>query len=98
MCSNNGSSLHVNYTYLMESEPILAYWLADAPVDMLENLNEAATRHTISLFPAYKDIKSEIHVRITDLPIVDSLRDLRRSHLNCLIQVCGVVTRRSVRR
>ena len=28
------------------------------------------------------EIKDEIHVRIRDLPIVDTLRDLRQTHLN----------------
>ena len=95
MCSANLSSLTVSYLHLMNAEPVLAYWLADAPKDMFLVLNEAATRHTLSLFPSYAAIKSEIHVRISDVPILDSLRDLRRSHLDCLVKVNGVVTRRS---
>lgn len=95
MCAANLSTLPVSYVHLMDSEPILAYWLADAPKDMLLVLNEAATRHTLMLFPSYTYIKSEIHVRVSDVPIMDSLRDLRRSHLDCLVKVHGVVTRRS---
>jgi DNA replication licensing factor MCM2 len=95
MCAANLSTLPVSYVHLMDSEPILAYWLADAPKDMLLVLNEAATRHTLMLFPSYTVIKSEIHVRVSDVPILDSLRDLRRSHLDCLVKVHGVVTRRS---
>lgn len=95
MCASNMSTLQVSYLHLMDSEPVLAYWLADAPKDMLLVLNEAATRHTLSLFPSYSAIKSEIHVRISDVPILDSLRDLRRSHLDCFVKVLGVVTRRS---
>ena len=95
MCASNLSTLQVSYLHLMNSEPILAVWLADAPKDMLVVLNEAATRHTLMLFPSYNAIKSEIHVRISDVPILDSLRDLRRTHLDCFIKVHGVVTRRS---
>lgn len=95
MCASNLSTLQVSYLHLMDMEPVLAYWLADAPKDMLIVLNEAATRHTLMLFTAYNAIKSEIHVRISDVPILDSLRDLRRSHLDCLVKVHGVVTRRS---
>lgn len=95
MCASNKSTLQVSYIHLMDAEPILAYWLADAPKDMLLVLNEAATRHTLMLFPSYNAIKSEIHVRISEVPILDSLRDLRRSHLDCLVKVHGVVTRRS---
>ena len=68
----------------MEAEPVLAFWVADAPKDMLLVLNEAALKHTLMLFPSYHAIQTEIHVRITDVPILDSIRDLRRSHLDCL--------------
>jgi DNA replication licensing factor MCM2 len=95
LCAANRSSLTVSYLHLMNAEPVLAYWLADAPKDMFLVLNEGATRHTLSLFPSYSAIQSEIHVRISEVPILDSLRDLRRSHLDCLVKVNGVVTRRS---
>ena len=95
MCAANMSSLQVSYMHLMNAEPSLAIWLDQAPKDMLDVLNEAATRHTLMLFPSYNAIKKEIHVRITDLPILDSLRDLRREHLDSLVKVYGVVTRRS---
>jgi DNA replication licensing factor MCM2 len=95
MCASNLSSLQVSYMHLMEAEPVLAVWVVDAPKDMLDVLNEAATRHTLMLFPSYHAIHKEIHVRITSVPILDSLRDLRRVHLDCLVQVHGVVTRRS---
>lgn len=95
MCAANLASLQVSYMHLMEAEPVLAVWVVDAPKDMLDVLNEAATRHTLMLFPSYGAIQKEIHVRITHVPILDSLRDLRRSHLDCLVQIHGVVTRRS---
>lgn len=95
MCASNFSTLQISYLHLMDSEPVLAYWLADAPKDMLLVLNEAATRHTLMLFPSYNAIKSEIHVRISEVPILDSLRDLRRSHLDNLVKVHGVITRRT---
>jgi DNA replication licensing factor MCM2 len=94
MCASNLATLQVSYTHLMEAEPLLAVWLADAPKDMLDLLNEAATRHTLMLFPSYNAIKEDIHVRISDIPILDSLRDLRRTHLDHLVRVYGVVTRR----
>jgi DNA replication licensing factor MCM2 len=95
MCANNLQALQISYLHLMEVEPVLAFWVADAPKDMLQVLNEAATRHVFSLFSSYHAIHPEIHVRISSVPILDSLRDLRRSHLDCLVKVGGVVTRRS---
>ena len=34
-------------------------------------------------------------MRISDLPVVENIRDLRQHHLNMLIKVSGVVTRRT---
>ena len=95
MCAANQSTLQVSFIHLSEAEPVLGYWLTDVPKDMLDVLNEAATRHTLRLFPSYNAIQSEIHVRIADVPFLDSLRDLRRTHLDNLVKVVGVVTRRS---
>jgi DNA replication licensing factor MCM2 len=44
------------------------------------------------MFPRYEAITKEIHVRITDLPLVEELRSLRQLHLNQLIRTSGVVT------
>ena len=38
---------------------------------------------------------SEIFIRIIQLPIVDLIRDLRFKHMDKLIRVEGVITRRS---
>ncbi len=95
MCAANLATLEISYLHLMQKEPTLAIWLADAPRDMFDVLNEAATRHTLRVFPSYGAIQDEIHVRVADMPIMDSLRALRRTHLDNLIKVNGVVTRRS---
>jgi DNA replication licensing factor MCM2 len=94
MCASNLASLQISYNHLKEAEPLLALWLADAPWDMLQLLDMAATNHTLMLFPSYHEIKDYVHVRISDIPIMDSLRDLRRTHLEQLVKVHGVVTRR----
>lgn len=49
----------------------------------------------MSKYEDYGVIHQEIFVRISDLPVVDSLRDLRHFHLGVLIKVNGVVTRRT---
>ena len=46
-------------------------------------------------YPDYERIHAEVHVRITGLPSSYTLRDLRQIHLDCLVRVTGVVTRRS---
>ena len=62
---------------------------------MLTIFDEVALVVILIYYPAYERIHSEVHVRITDLPLSSSLRDLRRSHLNTLVRVSGVVTRRT---
>ncbi|RHY79604.1 hypothetical protein DYB31_016766, partial [Aphanomyces astaci] len=49
----------------------------------------------LSLFPYYDTIHKEVFVRILDLPGTEKIRDLRTAHLNFLIKVSGVVTRRT---
>mmetsp|Transcript_36217 Transcript_36217/g.53037 ORF Transcript_36217/g.53037 Transcript_36217/m.53037 type:complete len:172 (-) Transcript_36217:109-624(-) len=87
MCAANASSLEISYLHLMSREPTLAIWIVDAPRDLLDVLRETATRHTLRLFPGLASIHDEVHVRIADIPILDSLRDLRRSHLDCLVSL-----------
>ncbi len=95
MCANNQQSLEVSFLHLSEASPQLAIYLADAPSDLFELLNQVATKYTFSLFTSYSQIHSDIFVRIANLPISDSLRDLRQVHLNRLIKVSGVCTRRT---
>jgi len=95
MCASNKASLVVSYLHLSTSVPTLAIWVADAPRQMLELFDQEAQRVTLALYADYDKIQPQIHVRIKDLPIVDSLRDLRAMHLNALVKVQGVVTRRT---
>ncbi|KAM6502204.1 MCM domain containing protein [Amanita muscaria] len=91
----NSESLEVSYLHLALSKPILAYFLTNAPSAMLEIFDEVALQAILVYYPAYKRIHSEVHVRIADLPLSLSLRDLRRANLNNLVRISGVVTRRS---
>ena len=95
MCASNSESLDVNYHHLSHAVPILAIWVADAPREMLKLLDEAAMEVVRVVFPDYDLIHPTVHVRITDLPIEDPIRDLRQAHVGCLVKVSGVVTRRS---
>ncbi|KFY90802.1 hypothetical protein V498_05820, partial [Pseudogymnoascus sp. VKM F-4517 (FW-2822)] len=91
----NAESLEVSYDHLGTSKAILAYFLANSPSEMLKIFDEVAMDVTLLHYPDYQKIHSEIHVRISDLPTQYTLRELRQSHLNSLIRVSGVVTRRS---
>ncbi|KAK7692874.1 MCM DNA helicase complex subunit [Cerrena zonata] len=92
---NNSESLEVSYLHLAMSKPILAYFLTNSPAAMLTIFDEVALSAILVYYPNYERIHSEVHVRITDLPLSSSLRDLRRSNLNNLVRINGVVTRRT---
>lgn len=95
MARTNGQSLPISYLHLSHHSPVLAIWLADVPKRMLDIFDSVAMDAVLARWPEYSTIQDEVHVRITQLPIADSLRDLRHSHLNALIKVTGVVTRRT---
>eukprot|EP00122_Pirum_gemmata_P019859 Pgem_evm1s18578 len=61
-------------------------YLIDAPVSMLKILDAATKQRVLKVFPNYEDIHKEIHVRLTNLPIDDSLRKIRQSQLNTLVK------------
>jgi DNA replication licensing factor MCM2 len=95
MCAENKQSLFVSYKHLSDAIPTIALWIADEPSEILPVLNDIAYKLVNQEFNAYKNIYTEIYVRILDLPICDQIRDLRQSHLNKLVKVRGVVTRRT---
>ena len=85
----------MSYLDLSHFEPILAIWVADAPAQVLPIFHEVARAEVLKRFGAYEAIHRNVFVRITDLPISDAIRDIRQSHLNALIKISGVVTRRT---
>ncbi|KAG8956211.1 MCM DNA helicase complex subunit [Tulasnella sp. 424] len=91
----NAESLEVSFLHLIDANKHLAYFLASCPAAMLSIFDGVALQVITLYYPAYDSIHSEVHVRITDYPNVSELRDLRRSHLNQLVRVKGVVTRRT---
>lgn len=95
MCLNNKQSLEVTFNHLSLKFPTLAIWLAEEPTLILPILNEVALDLVGEVYPDYYKIHSEVYIRIKDLPVEDKLRDLRQIHLNALIKIRGVVTKRT---
>ncbi|KAJ2903540.1 uncharacterized protein MKZ38_009665 [Zalerion maritima] len=91
----NGESLEVSYEHLSSNKAILAFLLANAPTEVLKYFDEVAMEVVLLHYPDYEMIRAEIHVRIYDIPVHYTLRQLRQTHLNCLVRVSGVVTRRT---
>eukprot|EP00741_Cyanophora_paradoxa_P011238 tig00020554_g10857.t1 len=97
MAAKNNQSFVVNYNDMIP-EPeyqALAMFVADAPIEVLKIFDEVARKVVEEEFPKYRKISQEVRIRIADLPLHDNLREIRHVHLNCLIRVMGVVTRRT---
>lgn len=92
MCENNRSSFTVEYPNLANKEHVLAYFLPEAPFQMLEIFDQVAKSIVLSIYPSYGRVTEEIHVRISDLPLVEDIRTFRKLHLNQLVRTIGVVT------
>ncbi|CAG9822909.1 unnamed protein product, partial [Phaedon cochleariae] len=92
MCENNQSSFNVEFPNLANKEHVLAYFLPEAPFPMLEIFDEVAKDIVLSMYPSYDRVTNEIHVRISDLPLIEELRTFRKLHVNQLVRTLGVVT------
>ncbi|MEQ2310845.1 MCM DNA helicase complex subunit [Ameca splendens] len=97
MCKENKESLVVNYEDLAAREHVLAYFLPEAPTEMLKIFDEAAKEVVLAMYPKYGRIAHEIHVRICNLPLVEEIRALRQLHLNQLIRTSGVSQNQEVK-
>lgn len=91
MCSLNFESIEINYLDLAG----LHESLESDPETFIRVLGEVITRLTKMYFPNYYLIKPLIHARINNLPVIEEIRGLRNNHLNKLVRINGVVTRRS---
>lgn len=66
--------------HLMPGMRPVAAACADAPREVLRLLDVAAGEAVFDAYPEYEEIHQDIHVRITGLPVDDSIRDLRSGH------------------
>lgn len=85
----NKESLLVNYEELASREHVLAYFLPEAPAEMLKIFDEAAKEVVLAMYPKYDRIAHEIHVRIGNLPLVEELRSLRYRLIQVHSCCCG---------
>ncbi|XP_044738777.1 DNA replication licensing factor Mcm2 [Chrysoperla carnea] len=92
MCELNQSSFIVEFPVLANQENVLAYFLPEAPFQMLEIFDEVAKSLVLNIFPSYERVTSEIHVRISELPLIEELRTFRKLHLNQLVRTNGIIT------
>lgn len=73
--------------------PTIAYWVFESPALIIKEFNKVAFDLSGRFFPGYKNIWSEVFVKIKDFPLDEKIWDLRSTHLNTLIKVRGVVSK-----
>lgn len=67
----------MEFPILASKEHVLAYFLPEAPFQMLEIFDGVAKEIVLSMFPSYERVTNEVHVRISDLPLIEELRTFR---------------------
>ncbi|WUR03358.1 DNA replication licensing factor MCM2 [Vairimorpha necatrix] len=95
MCSENLESLRVSYMDISDFNETLLKLLDCYPEQTLEIFESGLEQVVKVYFPNYDQIKKKLHCRIIDLPISENIRSLRNNHLNKLVRIKGVVTRRT---
>jgi DNA replication licensing factor MCM2 len=91
----NEESLVVSFIDLEAHSAILSYYVSACPIEVLPIFDEVALDVVLDWFEDYANIQKQVHVRISDLPVTETLRDLRQVNLNTLIKVSGVITKRT---
>lgn len=81
MCESNHASFEVEFPVLASKERVLAYFLPEAPIEMLQIFDQVAKDLVLTIYPSYERVTSEIHIRISDLPLIEELRTFRSALL-----------------
>ncbi|OAG29675.1 DNA replication licensing factor MCM2 [Nematocida displodere] len=95
MASMNMQSLYIDYFDLEKFNASIALAVVSLPIQTLPIANEALQTAVSSLFPKYSQIRPFLIFRVINIPSFDQIRDLRNSHLNTLVKVVGIITKRS---
>jgi len=79
LMAGNKQSLSVSFEHLCDVMPQPSIWLADQPRQMLEIFHKAAKDVARESFRELFENEEymEVYVRITDLPVSDTIRDIR---------------------
>lgn len=77
MCENNLSSFEVEFSTLAVKERVLAFFLPEAPLEMLEIFDQVSKEFVLTAYPMYERVTNEIHARISCLPLTEEIRTFR---------------------
>merc|ERR1719359_1044893 len=92
--------LDVSFVHLQQWSPNLALWISEEPAKILPILNETLLSEAERKFETYRMIRAtdenQLRVAIHSFPLGEPIRELCTKHLNKLVNVNGVVTKRSL--
>merc|ERR1719440_1433937 len=92
--------LDVSFVHIQQWSPNLALWISEEPSKILPLLNETLLSEAERKFETYRTLRAtdenELRVAIHSFPLGEPIRELSTKHLNKLVNVNGVVTKRSV--
>jgi DNA replication licensing factor MCM2 len=90
--------LDVSFAHLQAWSPNLALWVSEDPSKILPILNETLLSEAERKFHTYRLIRAtdenELRVAVYAFPLSEPIRELSCKHLNKLVNVNGVVTKR----
>jgi len=100
MAEEYQAHLDVSFSHLQQWSPNLALWITEEPSKILPVLNETLLDEAVRKFETYRLIReteeNQLRVAIHSFPVSENIRELCCKHLNKLVAVNGVVTKRSV--
>merc|ERR1719329_39160 len=96
MAEEHSKHLDVNFKHLQDWSGTLAFWIAEHPFSILPILDETLMTEVRHKFETYNQMNVVgLRVAIFDFFVEDPIRELCTNHLNKLVKVRGVVTKRS---
>jgi len=99
MAEEYQAHLEVSFHHLQQWSGPLAMWLYDSPRQILPLLNETLMLQAARKFKTYETManvgENELRVAISGFPVKDTIRGLCSRHMNKLVQVKGVATKRT---
>lgn len=95
MAIENKESLYVSYK-ILEKTPVLLNLILNHPEEVLKTANLALHRAVSIKFPKYGFIMKKVFIRLIDLPVLESIRNLKSNHFNKIVYINGIVVRKSV--
>mmetsp|Transcript_53495 Transcript_53495/g.124618 ORF Transcript_53495/g.124618 Transcript_53495/m.124618 type:complete len:914 (+) Transcript_53495:49-2790(+) len=99
MAEEYQAHLEVNFHHIEKWSGPLSLWISDFPRHVLPLLNETLLMQAARRFQTYNKLaeagENELRVAISNYPVKDPIRGLCTRHINKLVHVTGVVTKRT---